>query len=208
MRVNLRINTKGFTLLEILIALFIFSILSLLMMSALHNMIGFLTGTEKNAERLRQMQISLLLMSRDIESIVNRPAYDNTGKEEPALIGTPTTITLTHMGLASAMNEMGSSTLQRVSYYVADDKLFRKTWDAVDQAPTTRAHDRILFQPITVVFQYLDKNGKFQSNWNMQGQKSNEPLPRAIQVTFTIPQWGNLKQLYVIAVQSNLDKLK
>lgn len=202
-------RASGFTLIEILVALFIFSILCMLMLSALHNTINLLNGTEKNAERLRKMQMMLLLMSRDIESSVNRPIYNAAGKEEPAFMGTPTSMTFTHTGMAGDINEMNSSALQRVNYYNAENKFVRKTWDAIDQAPTTLARERILNNDITTEFQYLDKNGKFQPNWNAQGQtRSSEPLPRAVNIIITVPQWGTLKQLYVIAAKSNLEKLK
>src|SRR5690242_2240764 len=91
----------GFTLLEILIALFIFTILSLMLASALHNVIGIQTATENNADRLRKLQIVLLIMSRDIEQTVNRPVMGVNGKEEIAFRGTPLKFEFTHTGLAN-----------------------------------------------------------------------------------------------------------
>lgn len=44
-----RHNMNGFTLLEVLIALFVFTILSVMLMSALHNIINYVAGTEKSA---------------------------------------------------------------------------------------------------------------------------------------------------------------
>src|SRR5947209_8116839 len=94
--VNLQIarkNQQGFTLLELLIALFIFTIISMMLASALHTVIKAQSGSDKNALLLRELQVALLMMSRDVEQTVNRPVLDTTGKEERAFIGTPTSFT-------------------------------------------------------------------------------------------------------------------
>ena len=134
-------KTAGFTLLEILIALFIFTILSLILAAALHNVIDVSVGTARNAERLRTTQIALLMMSRDIEQVVNRPVLDATGKEEAAFIGKPTYFTLTRAGFANPTGIALQSTLQRTGYYWQQDSLWRNTW-AVLTALQRRKHTR------------------------------------------------------------------
>lgn len=188
---------RGFTLLEILIALFIFTILSMILVVALRSVIDAQSGTEKNAERLRQLQISLLIMSRDIEQTVNRPVIAASGKEEPAFIGSPRSFTLTHVGFASSTR----STLQRVRYAWNDYSLWRMTWAALDQAPTSLPHSRrLLTDVVDAHFQYLDKDGRLQNQWPVDGQ-SKQPLPRAVKVFLTMSQWGKVSQLYVIPAQ-------
>ncbi|MFZ2315921.1 MAG: type II secretion system minor pseudopilin GspJ, partial [Gammaproteobacteria bacterium] len=192
--------TKGFTLLEILIALFIFTILSMILVSALHNIIGISSRTERNAEQLRKLQMTLLMVSRDVEQTVDRPIINADGKEEEAFIGTPRGFTLTHTGLANPSGLL-RSTLQRTGYQWRDQALWRITWPVVDQAPQTKAHERRLLGVEKMSFEYLDKNGRFQPNWPAIGQ-GQEVLPKAVRVTLTITTWGNLSQLYIIPAQS------
>jgi general secretion pathway protein J len=197
-----RMKKNGFTLLEILIALFIFTILSTMLVGALHSVINAQSGSEINAERLRQLQISLLVMSRDVEQTVNRPVVTAAGKEEAAFIGTPREFIFTHTGFANPTGTVTRSTLQRTRYGGDDNSLWRMSWSALDQAPQSQPHSRRLLTGVaSVSFQYLDRDGRFHDNWPVEGEAS-QPLPRAVRVYLTISQWGKLSQLYVISAQA------
>jgi general secretion pathway protein J len=191
---------KGFTLLEVLIALFIFTILSTILVGALRTVIDAHAGTEKNAERLRTLQFALLVISRDIEQAINRPIFNASGKEEPAFSGTPKSFVFTHTGFANLNNTKTRSTLERTGYTWNEGALWRLTWDVLDQAPQSRAHLRKLLDDISLVqFQYLDHDGHFLNDWPKEGD-TNQALPRAISVQFTFSHWGKISQLYVIPV--------
>lgn len=195
----------GFTLLEILIALFIFTIISMMLVSALHSVINTLTGVEASAERLRKLQMVLLLVSRDIEQTTNRPVLDANGNEEAAFIGTPRSFTFTHLGYASLAGTTATGGMQRTNFFWDRNTLWRKTYPAVDQAPEVKPNLRALLDNVTNVrFQYLDNEGHFQDSWPqteaMQVQ-SSQPLPRAVRVVISIAKWGTVNQLYVIAAQ-------
>lgn len=197
-------STAGFTLLEILIALFIFTLLSMMMVGGLHSVINAQSGTEKNAERLRKLQFALLVMSRDIEQTVNRAVLNASGKEEIAFIGAPRGFTFTHTGLANPTGAFARSALQRTRYEWRDDSLWRVTWAVLDQAPQTEPHTRLLLTEVTDArFQYLDKDGRFQDNWPIEGQ-SRQPLPHAVRIFLSLSplgkMGGEMSQLYVISI--------
>ena len=197
---------SGFTLLEILIALFIFTILSLILVSALRTVINAQSGTEDKAERIRKLQMVLLIMSRDIEQAVNRPIINANGKEEAAFVGTPKHFEFTHAGFANPTGVLARSTLQRTGYGWNDNSLLRLTWPVLDQAPETQAHKRVLLNDVTEAhFQYLDKNGRFQDVWPLEGEE-NPPLPRGIRVYLTIAHWGKMSQFYLIPAQASNNK--
>lgn len=193
-------SANGFTLLEILIALFIFTILSMILVGALHNVIGISSGTERNAEQLRKLQITLLMVSRDIEQTLDRPIINAGGKQEAAFIGTPRGFVFTHTGIANPTGLL-RSTLQRAGYGWHDQALWRITWPVVDQAPQTKSHERRLLDVEKMSVEYLDKNGQFQPNWPAIGQ-AQEVLPKAVRITLSIANWGSLSQLYIIPAQS------
>lgn len=193
---------QGFTLLEILIALFIFTIVSLILVSALHNVIGLQSGAEKNAERLRTLQMTLLMMSRDIEQAVDRPILNTAGKEEVAFIGTPRNFAFTHTGLANPTGMLLRSTLQRTGYEWNHQSLSRMTWPVLDQAPQTRSQSRVLLTNVNEArFSYLDQEGRFHDYWPL-AEQSNQTLPKAVRIYLTISPWGKLSQLYVISAES------
>jgi general secretion pathway protein J len=201
-------KAAGFTLLEILIALFIFTVLSMMLASTLHNVINLQSHVEANATRLRKLQIGLLIFSRDIQQAVNRPVLNSFGKEENAFIGTPQSFTFTHAGVATqAGDSTGAgiqSTLQRTRYMWSSHVLWRMTWETLDQTPESRPHSRSLLADVTDVhFQYLDKEGHFLNRWQEKQQ-----LPRAIRLFLTISNWGKLSQLYVISTNSHTKSLR
>jgi general secretion pathway protein J len=202
------IKTKGFTLLEILIALFIFSIISLLLSQSLRTVINAQAGTEKSAERLRGLQLVFLVMSRDIEQTVDRPIMNTSGREEAAFIGTPQTFTFTHAGYASSPLTSTHSDLQRTSYAWHDNSLWRTTWPNLDQAPDTKAHTKRLLENVSgFTIEYLDAAKKFHSNWPAENANA-QVLPRAIKVTLTFSQWGTISQLYIISAQQSTNAPK
>lgn len=196
-------DNRGFTLLEILIALFIFSILSVMLASALRVVINAQAGSEKSAERLRQLQMALLVFSRDVEQTVNRPIVDAAGKEEMAFLGSPRSFTFTRAGFANPAGAVLRSSLQRSRYYWDEDALWRMSWKALDQPPQSQPVFRRLLSDVTEArFQYLDKDGRFHDQWPLEGE-SDQPLPRAVRISLTLSSWGKMSQLYVISAQSS-----
>ena len=192
----------GFTLLEILIALFIFSIISMILVGALRRVIDAQAGTEQHAARLRQLQFAFLILSRNLEQMVNRPVLNASGQEEPAFLGTPTRFVFTHGGFANVTNTSIHSTLERTAYVWTDSALWRLTWEAIDQAPASLPHWRKILTDVSFArFQYLDQEGHFVDHWPIE-EDINQFLPRAVRVQFTFSKWGKISQLYVIPIQS------
>lgn len=189
-------NNRGFTLMEILVALFIFTILSMLMTTALRTVINAQSGSEDKAERLRKLQIALLIVSRDIEQAIDRPIVNSSGKEEAAFIGGNKGFALTHTGGASM-----HSALQRTGYSWNEDSLFRLTWPVLDQTPETKVRKRVLLNDVVEArFQYLDEEGHFRDAWPLEGE-TKQPLPRGVRIYLTFAHWGKMSQLYLIPVQ-------
>lgn len=194
-----RLASQGFTLLEVLIALFIFTILSMILVGALHTVMNASSRTEASAERLRNLQIALLVMSRDIEQAVNRPVLTAAGKQQAAFEGDVRGFTFTHTGFANPMGTLTQSSLQRTHYYGDGNSLWRAAWSALDQAPSSQPHARRLLNNVTDIhFQYTDKKGRLHAAWPLEGE-ADQALPAAIKVTFTMTQWGQMSQVYVIS---------
>lgn len=190
----------GFTLLELLVALFIFSILSTILVAALQSVINAYTESEKKADRLRSLQRALLILSRDIEQTTFRPIVNTVGKEEPAFVGTMRGFSFTHFGVGDPSGNALTSAMQRVDYHFSERSLWRTVYRVLDQAPQTQAKAHPLLENVSVAsFQYVDKQQRLHSTWPIEGENNKEPLPRAVKINLTIPHWGKLSQLYVIS---------
>jgi general secretion pathway protein J len=192
---------KGFTLLEILIALFIFTIVSVIMVTALHTVLNSQAATDKQAQRLTELQTAMILMANDFEQTINRPITSSKDSID-SFIGTPNSVTFTHAGLANPLGELQRSTLQRVQYSLNKEHLLRLTWPVLEQTTKTQPSQRILLNNVDDLrFEYLNEKGVFQHNWPTADNKS-DALPNAVRVTFNINHWGKMSQVYIIPAQT------
>lgn len=200
---NLNHTASGFTLIELLIALFIFTILSTIMVAALHSVFTSQTNLEKNMARFAELQLALIIMSRDFEQVIDRPITNATNTLENSFMGSETTVAFTHAGFANPLGEL-RSTLQRTRYRVEDEVLLRESWPVLDQTAKSLPDTRILLHDvINFSFEYLDDKAKFHRLWpDAAEQAGGAKLPRAVRVLMTLRNQGKISQLYVIPAQS------
>src|SRR5688572_19537117 len=135
-------KNSGFTLLEVIIALFIFSIISVIMVEALHTAITTQSSTEKKSVRFDELEMALLFMSRDIEQAIDRPITNALNRLEPGLLGTHDTLTLSHGGYSNPNGQLNRSTLQRTRYRLNQNTLYRDVWPVLDQTAKTLPSER------------------------------------------------------------------
>lgn len=194
--------TSGFTLIEILVALFVFTLVSMIMVSGLHSVLRAQSATEENSVVFNQLHLSMTLLQRDAEQIIDRPISNAANTLTPAVTGTRTEISMTHAGFSNPHGALLRTSLQRTRYFFQNQQLIRETWPALDITPDTPSSQRALLNNVTELqFQYLDQTGKFHSNWPTQGQ-TQTALPRAIRVIMTLKTLGKISQLYLIPGQA------
>lgn len=193
----LKKSLKGFTLIEILIALFIFAILSLMTASIVRTLLSEETHTQAHFKTYLLLQKGMLHLSTDLEHAVPRSITNGNGKKEPALFGTQNDITFTRNSLANPLGEMNRSTLERVHYFLKDDQLIRETWPHLDQTTESHSQQKIVLSSLDALqLDYLDNNNEFHSTWGEE--KTEETLPKAIRVTLIFKNHETLSQLYLI----------
>lgn len=198
---------QGFTLIEILMALFIFTIVSMIIVNALHTIIAAQNSTQKNAERIAELQFALTLISRDFEQTINRTIVYPSGNIEQAFIGGKAWVIFTHAGLLNPLGELPRATLQRIRYRFENGNLFRDAWPQLDRGNNKPPNSRILLSNITDLrFSYLDEHNTTINRWPPADQVTPMPLPRAIRVTISFPDLGKITQLYVIPGQDLVKK--
>jgi general secretion pathway protein J len=189
-------SEKGFTLLEILFALFIFTIVSLILVKALHTVFESQAATDKSAARLSQLQLAILVMSRDIEQAIDRPVTLANGAAQ-GFIGLTNKIIFTHAGFTNPLDSIARSTLQRTAYFLDKDTLVRRTWSALDVTKYSKFSQRAILTDVQELnFLYLDDHGKFQHSW--PPPEVNNALPRAVQISIKISHWGTIQLLFLI----------
>ena len=199
---NLRCTMRGFTLLELLVALAIFGVVAAMAFGGLRSVLDTRAASERQAAELAALQLGFTRMERDIEQIVARSIRDSLGDRQPALRGEPGGDTLLEFTRTGWRNPAGQarSHLQRVAYQLKEGQLLRLHWNALDQGPSAEPQESVLLNNVTAVdVQFLDKNLAAQALWpKPEAAANNEKntLPRAIQVSVDIKGWGRINRLF------------
>ncbi len=135
-------SQAAFTLIELLIALTIFTILSVISYRALASI--FQTREQLNIESSKWRDLSLFFtrLDNDFANVLPREIRTADGRTAAPLClnaytpaANEATLAFTRTGFADANNENGAP--QRVGYRLADSKLEWLWWPALDQAPRT-----------------------------------------------------------------------
>ena len=122
----------GFTLLELLIALSIFSLVSVLSYGGLQAVLDARRITDEAADRLGRLQVAMTTLGRDLEQAVARPWLGEFGVWAPAMRYSPAA-TRPRLELVRAGARAGAPTaLQRVGWELRDGILYRLTWERLD----------------------------------------------------------------------------
>ena len=205
---------SGFTLLELLVAMSIFALLSIMAYAGLDTVLNTRRILEDNMDRLREVQKSMLFISRDLNQIVDRGIRDEYGDYKPALSASSLNIGLdspiiefTHSGYSNPLSAKRSH-LQRTAYHLQNNVLYRDSWQVLDRAQDSRPYKaRLCTKVESIVFRYLDRKGEWHTQWppvnSTTGTSSisqtNAPtptlLPRAIEVSLKLSDWGTITRL-------------
>ena len=192
----------GFTLLELLIALAIFGLLSVMSYGGLRSVMDQQAATEAAADRLGELQKIYLLLQRDLEQAVPRAIRGEYGDVLPALEGSEV-LQFTRGGWSNPLGRPRSD-LQRVGYAFEDEELVRYTWQVLDRAQDTLPDRRPLTSAIRdMSIRYLPPNGEWLDNWPDQDDEadpgtgpSTTRLPRVVEVSLDHEHYGELVWLF------------
>jgi len=196
----------GFTLLELLIAITVFSIISTITYSGLKVVLDTEEQTRGHLERLSQLQIGMSLLQRDIEQAVKREIRDEFGDSQPAMYSGSFTDILLEFTRGGYPNPMAlqRSGLQRVGYLLEEETLYRLTWPTLDRAQETEPRRNRLIDNIkSMELVFFDQQMRPHSEWPIKNQETDNnpqnPLPKAIELTLELEKMGNIRRLFRVA---------
>ncbi|MAA75272.1 MAG: type II secretion system protein GspJ [Salinisphaeraceae bacterium] len=202
------IRQRGFTLLELLIAMAIFAIMSTMAYVGLNQVLQAKADIDERLERTRRMQTAVNLLQTDLNQIAPRSIRDGFGDAQPALLGTPTgsdaAIQFTRNGWRNPLQQPRSH-LQRVAYRLDEEnRLHRLHWRVLDQAQDSVPVDTVILEDLeSMEWRYQDSNAQWQDSWPplqgggqlTQGNSSTE-LPQLIELRLETGDWGELVLLF------------
>ncbi len=199
-------RARGFTLLEVLVAVFIFAIVGILAMGGYNELVKQSAIVESNAGRTRAIQSAVQRMSEDFEMLEPRPIREPLGESlEPALRSDARTETLADLTRSGWTNPAGisRSTLQRVTYRLQDNKLQRAYWNTLDRVLTTEPTSAVLLEKVrSVAFRFMDQNQSWHEQWPPLGYSGPDAArlrPIAVEITLELEDWGKIVRLLEVS---------
>jgi general secretion pathway protein J len=192
---------QGFTLLELLIAMAIFAVMTSTAYFALNSIIKQSDILYEANTSLAQLQKTLTLLERDLIQMAPRTIRDGNGLIKPAiLLSSDNTILEFTRGGRPVFGKQQSSLL-RVQYEYTGDKLVRKTWNALDRVAESNMSTSTLLDNIEhFEIQLLGKN-TWQKSWpegitvDQYTNSQNKELPRAIRIDIHTKDFEDITRL-------------
>jgi general secretion pathway protein J len=198
---------RGFTLMEMLIAIAITAMIGLGVWQVLNGVINARDRVNDIADEFAALQRTMLLFERDMNQVINRPARDIYGDVQPALTSRskPFNLLFTRQGWRNPLGQRRSE-LQRVAWEYNGNALVRSYWPALDLGQEdNRRQAQVLDGLKTFKLRFLDSNRQWQDNWPVQepsaGAKevSEAPaLPAGLELTLEHDRFGTLERLFVL----------
>jgi general secretion pathway protein J len=200
---NHKTGTQGFTLLELLIAIAVFAIMSVMAYGGLSNVISNSTRIEAELEKIHSVQRAMFTMTRDFMQITNRSIRDEFGNTQPHLttnINTDYLVEFTRNGRRNPAKLLRSHLL-RVAYKFEEKKLSRLFWPQLDRVQGMEPYEDVLLDNVTLAeLRYLDDSNEWHNEWPpLSSTTTAIDTPRAIEFKLELEGWGELTRYYMVA---------
>ncbi len=190
-------GTNGFTLVELLVSLLIFAMLSAAGVTLLRFSIGAQDVAEARLGRLAQLRRAGALLAGDLAQAAPRLARDEAGAQRPAFVGG----TGEGEGAALAFVRLGVEnvdapprpSLRKIEYRLVEGSLQRRSWVFVDgSAP---AAETLLLDGVRRMrLRYRDEKGEWRDRWTPTDPTE---LPRAVELVIDVEGEGSIRQLFL-----------
>ncbi|MCU7553507.1 type II secretion system minor pseudopilin GspJ [Alteromonas sp. ASW11-19] len=202
---------RGFTLLEILIAMAIFTLIGLASTGLLTTVIDSNALSESRFEKLQQLQRAMLSIERDILQAVPRAIRVNGEQQEVVMRGgrddnsDADYIAFVRSGWDNPQMMLPRSTMQAVGYRLNDNQLERLYGNYVDSVIGYEPKVRVLLENVTdfkvefiAASQDSSRNrlGSDEPQW--KDTYTGTALPRAVAFEFVSDDFGRVRREFVL----------
>jgi general secretion pathway protein J len=185
----------GFTLLEILIALAVFAIMSMMAYAGLAAILDASAATKPRSVQMAQLQATWYLLNEDLSQAIDKPIRDELGSPESAFSsGRGDEILAFTRSVTDWASTATSNKLQRVSYRLEKGALYRQVWSLMDRTPQTQYRRRKLIDTEQVEIRSYEVNS--QTWLPFDGSKSG--IPKALEISIKLADLGLIRHSFLI----------
>jgi general secretion pathway protein J len=190
---------KGFTLVELLVALAIFAILSGFAYRGLNAMLESRDALQRESRKWRDVALFVGRVDRDLSAVLKRTSIGASGTPLAPVSSviessaSPDGLALTRSG--SPLQESALAAPQRIAYRLRDGAIERLAWAGADAAPREEPSAVAVLKPVSALsLRFLDTNGEWRATWGLPGA-GDSPLPAAVEVTLQLASGEKIVRL-------------
>jgi len=196
---------RGFTLLELIIAMSVFAVLSVTAYGGLRSVLETRYAIDKSSEQLAALQFAMARLELGLTQLIDRGLSLGDDAVAQPLLWNGSRLELVRAGYPNPQG-LARSNLVRVAYEVRDSGLYRQA-----QSPSLPAAETVsdvigtrLLDGVTALsLRFLDADRNWANGWGQEvltaSGLANGPaaslLPLAVEVTLSLQEAGDFKLL-------------
>ena len=200
-------HNAGFTLIEILVAMAIFTIIGLASTGVLNSVINSDQLSSERFEKLEELQRAMLTIERDILQIVPRKVRINSEPVSAVISGGEDVFDSDADGLGfvragwhNPQMLLPRSTLQAVGYRIQEQQMQRLYGNYVDNVIGYEPKVKILLSDVEDFrVSFLTRYEQLEEPEEWQETYSSDTLPIAMSITIVSKTFGEIRREFILA---------
>ena len=198
-------RNSGFTLLELMVAIGIFALVSVIAYGSLNRLLNDRQRLDSEHEFWRTLSLSFTRIEDDFSQARERTVRDAIGNPLPAFQGQPTdtratgspSVEFTRGGVLT-FDSGARSDMQHIAYRLVDGTLKRMVWPVLDQGPQSTPQEFPLLTHVEEFrVRFFAPAGVWLDQW--PGQGINEVLPRGVEIKLTLTGRGEFTRFFLVS---------
>lgn len=195
-------SETGFTLVELMVALAIFALISVAGVTLLRSGSDTQIAVKNRLEDVSRTNRLSNALESDLAQAIGRPVRDTAGQAVPAFVQEDVQVPGALFGFVRAgwsnFDEAPRAGLQRVAYVLNGKALKRVGWPMLDG--TVAGEAATLIDDVSAAeVRFRDEAGEWRSDWTATDAAA---LPRAIELRLTIAGKPEQRMLFLVGPQS------
>lgn len=191
-------NVRGFTLLELLVAMSIFSVIGLGSYQMLQSVSDSHDRVRSSIDSYTRVNLALTIIQRDFNQFVPRQVRDEYGDPLLPIVfeGEDYLVEFTRTGWTNPVGRPRSN-LQRVAYSLdfETEELSRHFWQVLDRAEDSKPVSQVLLAGVTD-FRVSGFTGESELEGNFALDNTGESFPLAVEVVLATESLGDVERLF------------
>ena len=196
---------RAFTLIEVLVAMTIFSVLAVISYRTLDSVFRTREHLNTQSSRLRDVALLFARLENDFSAVIERRTRTSDNQLDDALRLSPllpaendAALVFTRAGFGGNVGALSGP--QRIGYRLRDGRLQLLIWPNLDMAPRVlpQAYDALM-DVRDARWRAMDRAGNFVAEWRSTGAGGANYFPTALELSITLASGEQYTRLFTLS---------